>query len=233
MRRKDVSLTDLKRIKPFSPYKEKIYEQLKEAIMNHTFRPGDPLMERTIAEQLGVSRTPVREALKLLEHEGWVETLPWKGVFVTCISPKEAKELLQLRIANERFVMELIAEQITDEELAVLDEKMKELQKRREEKNHQKLIAADRGFHYFLAELCGNSRLVNLLKNLSDHIERVGLQALYLSDRPLEAYQEHSEIVEALKARDKEQAVKAMDVHLNNTLQAVLQSITDEGKGNK
>lgn len=219
---------NLEKVQKFYSYKDKVYKTLKEAIINRSFKPGDPLMERSVAEQLGVSRTPVREALKHLEHEGWVETVPWKGVFVRTLSMDDVKDIIQLRLATESFVIELVTEIITDEEIRELEENLYQLQETRLQGNHYEMIEIDKEFHFYLARLSGNGRIMQLLENLSEQIHRLGIQALTDDERPSHSYREHEEILTALKERDSKKAKASMQEHLNNTMTAILHSIEKE-----
>ena len=223
----------LEKVQKFSSYKDKVYKSLKEAILNRTFKPGDPLMERTIAEQLGVSRTPVREALKHLEHEGLVETIPWKGVFVQSLSADDVKDIIQLRLATESFVAFLVAEKVTDEDIRVLEEKHQRMKEKWQQGNHHEMVHTDKEVHLYLAQLSGNKRIIQLLENLSEQIHRLGVQALTDDDRPIYSYGEHEEILAALKARDSAKAKVAMEKHLNNTMSAILHSIEKEDSKNE
>ncbi|WAH37553.1 GntR family transcriptional regulator [Alicyclobacillus dauci] len=212
----------LTKIEKFSSYRDKVYAQIKQLILQNTLKPGDSLLERDIAEQLGVSRTPVREALKLLEHEGWVHTVPWKGVFVRDLSDEEVKDIIELRIAIETYVIREITNSIPDE---VIDRLSQELEKSRtlsEQGEYQKAVEIDQRFHFVLADMLHNKKIVSLLTTLRDQIMFLGMRAMSVEARPAFIYQEHAEILDALRARNADLAMAAMERHLKNILGTII-----------
>ncbi|MGO4890236.1 GntR family transcriptional regulator [Anaerobacillus sp. MEB173] len=216
----------MRKIGKFISYTDQVYKELKEAVISGKINPGDFLQERGIAEELGVSRTPVREALKKLEYEGWVETIPWKGVIVKDIELQDVIEVFQCRYANERYVVELVTEKIEDkhvEDLVVIHEKMKALQS----VDRVAFINEDREFHMYLAKLTNNNRLINFLDYLSDQIIRLGIRAVENKERVAETLEEHEAILQALQERSVEKAVKAIEEHIENS-QKVLLSIIEK-----
>lgn len=216
----------------FSPYKEKIYEDLKNAIIKNVFKPNEVLNERKIAERLGISRTPVRDAIKLLEFEGWVNTIPWKGTYVSDLQKKDVKEVIQLRRALECLAIELI-ENILEEDVnnlnAILD-RMTEYAKNNE---LDKYMIEDRMFHLYLANLSGNSRLIQIFSNLSDHIYRLGIRAILLEGRTLQSTEEHMLILNALAIGDIETAKKYVTYHLENTEKAINEVLDKQREARK
>ncbi|MFY0542907.1 GntR family transcriptional regulator [Brevibacillus sp. H7] len=203
--------------------KETVYEEIKNAIINHSIPPGAPLYERYLSESLGVSRTPVREAIQLLEREGWVYSVPRKGTFVCNISLQNAEEVLQLRKAIESLTMELLIPIITDEQIEKL-EQIYGLQSSKKE-NNKEFISIDKDFHHALAELSGNRRLVQLMQTLSDQMRWIGIRAVLLPGRTEQTLQEHLAILEGLKRRDLEQAKQAVLAHIEHTRNAVITSL--------
>jgi DNA-binding GntR family transcriptional regulator len=222
---------ELERIEKFSSYKDKVYQTLKEALLNNVFKPGDMLLERTIAQQLGISRTPVREALKLLEHEGWVETIPWKGVVIKSLSIKEAKDIMQLRIATECFAIGEIAESITDDEIKKLSENLELIKELSDKGNLEGAIRVDTEFHLYFLKILGNEKMIQLHESLGEQIHRYGLRGFRATDRAKQLYEEHATIVNALKDRDKAKAVKAAENHLVNTMKTWNEMQSNENAG--
>ena len=219
----------LRRIEKPQSLRDRAYEEIKQAIISQSLKPGQELREREISELLGISRTPVREARQALEREGWVRTIPWKGVYVCDISPEEIEEVFQLRQANEGLAVELAADRATEAELAHLQVLIKGQVKADDRGDRQTFINLDRDFHVYLAELSGNRRLNYLLSNLSDQMKRLGTQAISMEGRTRTTLAEHERIVAALAKRDAQGARRAMDVHILSTRSAVINSLTKQG----
>lgn len=206
----------MKKVGRFVSYTDQVYREIKGAIISADIQAEESLHERTIAQTLGVSRTPVREALKKLEFEGWVETIPWKGVVVKEIDRKDVVEVFQCRYANESFVAQEVASTITDEQLQDLEdyfEKMKAVSNTDE----QEFINEDRNFHMYMAQLTNNGRLVQFLDHLSDQILRLGIRAVDYEGRAEETLMEHQAILEGLKKRSPEEAKEAVERHIANS----------------
>ncbi|MFV9511615.1 GntR family transcriptional regulator [Tepidibacillus sp. LV47] len=210
------------KIKQPKSFTQIAYMEIKNAIINHSITPGQTLYERDLSEKLGISRTPVREAIQQLEIEGWVKSIPRKGIYVNDISIKDVEEVFQLRKANEVLVMELVISRITDEEINILEEMFTSQSKITDVKS---FILFDTNFHVYLAELSGNQRLVQLMKSLSDQIHWFGIQALHQSGRTNEALKEHAQIIETIKNKDLERARIAIHEHIEKTRAAILSSL--------
>ena len=202
-------------------YKDKVYEEIKSAIIADKLTSEGPLNERLLAETLGISRTPVREALQMLEHEGWVKTEPWKGTYVLDITEQDIEEVFQLRMTLEPLVIELIIQTLKDEHCRNLDEFFRIQTKFSEEMNADDFIKTDRDFHMYLAELTGNRRLIQILSNLSDMMRRLGIKAIKSKIRYEETLQEHAKLIKELKRRDLSKARQATIYHILRTKENV------------
>ncbi|MEW9672616.1 GntR family transcriptional regulator [Ammoniphilus sp. 3BR4] len=213
------------KIEKVQSLKETAYEKIKNAIINHSILPGDPLFERYLSDSLGISRTPVREAIHQLEMEGWVYSVPRKGTFVCPISLQDVEEVLQLRKAIETLVVELLIPVISNEQIEKL-ERIHGLQSSRRLDN-QEFISIDKDFHLSLAELSNNRRVVMLIQTLSDQMRWFGIRAVTIPGRTEQTLQEHLAILEGLKNRDFEQAKKAVLLHIEHTKEAVVSSLKD------
>lgn len=209
-------------------YKEKIYEEIKTAIINQVLKPGEQLNERALAEKLGISRTPLREAFKRLETEGWVVTEAWKGTYVTEITEQDIEEVSQLRMTLEVMVIELIIQKITPGQLLKIREMHQNQAKLGNEFKAGDFIELDRNFHMYLAELAGNKRLLQILTHLSDMMRRLGITAIQTAERYQETLQEHSGIIEALEIRDLAKAKQAVLFHVLNTQKIVYRHWRDQ-----
>lgn len=192
------------------------YQKIKAAILNEMYKPNQILNERKLAEEFQISRTPVREALKILEGEGWVKIIPWKGAIVNQITQKEIDEIFQIRLIIEPAIIELLQNKIDYKKRAYLD-KLYENQKKT--KTKKEFILADREFHMTFAEWTENLQLIEMVKGLNDRIYMVGHKAINSKDskREEESLEEHYKIIQALKNNDIMLAKNFMIAHVIET----------------
>lgn len=211
------------KIKQTKSLKQIAFEMIKDAIINHEILPGEPLYERYLSEKLEISRTPIREALQLLEQEGWVTSVPRKGTFVSNISVEDVEEIIQLRRALEILAIELLIPKITEEQLATLARILEMQAKTQDDK--KMFIAIDKDFHFHLATFSGNRRIAQLIETYGDQMRWFGYRAVTQSGRVEETLKEHEAIYEGLKARDLERVKQAVLDHMEKTRLAILSNI--------
>lgn len=192
------------------------YQEIKMGILNEIYKPGDILNERKLADKFQISRTPIREALKLLEGEGWITIIPWKGAVVSEITLEKIEEIFQIRIIIEPAIIELLNNKIDYKKRLDLD-KLFEQQKKA--KTKKEFMQADRKFHMSLVKWTGNSQLYEMVKELNDKIYMVGHKAINneKSTRDMESLEEHRRIIEALKNNDILAAKNLMILHIVET----------------
>lgn len=198
-------------------YKEKVYDELKSLILSNQIKPGELLNERSLAEKLGISRTPLREAIQVLESEGWLKTEPWKGVYVSEITKHDIAEVMQLRMVLEPLVVELIIKDINEEQICEIERLFKKQKDYYSQENGVEFIRTDKEFHMYLAQLTGNQRLIQILANLSDMVTRLGMRAIARYNRYKETLWEHQNIIRSLKDKDVNSARQAMIYHVLTT----------------
>lgn len=204
-------------------YKGHAYDEIKQAIISHLIPEGSLLSERVLSEQLGISRTPLREAIHRLELEGWVTSLPRKGIVVTSINLQDVKEVMQIRKANELLVIELLIENITKKQIENIHQQFIP-SKLLTEKEILSFAEGDK-FHIELAEHCGNQRLLKLLKNLSSQMQWFGYWALQVDGRAKEVIQEHALILDSVKEKKLKKAQRYTIEHLERTEAALLEGL--------
>jgi DNA-binding GntR family transcriptional regulator len=194
----------------------KIFEKLESSILNGKYKYGDLLNEIKLAEEMGVSRTPVREALRQLELEGLVAYTPNKGVVVRGLSKEDIKDIYQIRLMIEGMTARRAAENITEEELAVLKEyiELEEFYTGRDDVNQ--LSRLDSCFHETIYKACGSRLLTKTLKVFHHYVKSVRDISLSRPERAKETYLEHKAIYEAIKDRDRELAEILMEQHVRN-----------------
>jgi len=202
---------------PVISLKEKAYGCIKEDIICCKFPPGSVLSEKELVVRLGISRTPIREALNRLEQEGLVKIVPQRGVFVADITLKMTLELYQVREVLEPFIVRLATPLASEERLA---EFRSEFGKMTEGAGKEAIISLDHQFHFFLAESCGNSFLAQLMANIRTHIDRTRVASSRDAESVRLGVEEHLAIIEAILERDAEQASRAMYGHVCRSRQA-------------
>ena len=152
-----------------------VVERLREAIQSSVLKPGQRLMEIQLAEALGVSRTPVREAMRELEMEGFVIMIPRRGTYVSDLSLKDITQVFEIRTVMEELAASLAAVRITEEELAELERILVMISGYIRENNQADFLKADVQFHQILYEASRNKWLIEIINNLRDHLMRFSL----------------------------------------------------------
>jgi DNA-binding GntR family transcriptional regulator len=206
---------DIININEYKPLRDVVFDTLKDAILKGKLEPKERLMEIQLAEQLGVSRTPVREAIRKLELEGLVIMEARKGAYVSDISYEDIIDTLEVREALETYAVKLAIEKKTTKKINNLEKLNDEFQKAFEENDIQKMVYLDTTIHNDLLALSGNKKLVSFMDALNEIMQRFRLIYFNESYNPEVIIKEHYEVFEAIKRGDKESAVKAMTSHLS------------------
>ena len=186
----------------YRPLRDLVFESLKDAILTQTLPPGKRLLENELAESLGVSRTPVREAIRRLEQEGLVAMIPRKGAYVSGISLKDIQEVYEIRAALEMLALELAAKYITAEEIAELEHQVRQEEAMTEANRLNEIIFIDSSFHDLIYQYARNSRLTQFVEILQEQFKRFRFLPLGSSARSHTALAEHEQMVEALRAHN-------------------------------
>lgn len=193
----------------------RVYNQIKSLILCNEIMPGQKLHHQQLSERLGVSRTPVREALTRLVQEGYVSFLPNRGFTCKEIRMQEAEELYELREALEVFALEKVIQVLTDRALAELRTKMNAYGRDVQNRFTRDRLVYDQDLHLQIAELTGNDTLKNTLSHV---FERIVLKrrtdGLYDAARGVAAHQEHLCLLEAMERRDAPEAVRILRNHI-------------------
>lgn len=205
----------------YLPLRDVVFHTLREAILKGDLKPGERLMELQLADKLGVSRTPIREAIRMLQQEGLAVTIPRRGAEVAKMTEKDMEDVLQIREALEILAVRLASEKITEEEIEQLEEKVTEFEKALTTRNVKLIAQTDMDFHDIIYNAAENPKLVTMLNNLREQIYRYRVE--YLKDAAIypRLVAEHKEIIRGLKNRDKEFVVGKMKEHMDNQANAV------------
>lgn len=213
----------------YQPLRELVFEALRDAIIRGILKPGERLMEVQLAEELGVSRTPVREAIRKLELEDLVVMIPRKGAYVSGISLKDIADVFEVRAAVEALAAGLAAERITAEELEELERILVKKAEIIEANDLDRLVEIDILFHECLYQASRNAKLVQIINNLSEQIHRFRSTSLASPGRMKEALEEHRKIVEAISERNITLAQTLAQEHIENAENSILEAIRKNG----
>lgn len=182
---------------------DRAYSSLKQRILENHYRPGFQALESEIAEDLGVSRTPVREALKQLQYEGLVELIPRRGFRVVPVVAEDMKEIYEVLTALESMASELLARRgVSDEEIEPLVTATDAMEAALKKDDLEGWALADERYHAHLIELCGNQRLINMARTVRDQGHRARMITLRLRSRPDASTKEHREVLDAIRRGD-------------------------------
>jgi len=214
----------------YKPLRELVLDAIRTAIMNGTLKPRERLMEIQLAEELGVSRTPIREALRNLELEGFIVMMPRKGAYVSDLSFKDIADVFEIRAALEGLAAALAAERITEEELETMERLLVEKQESITQKDIDRLVEVDTKFHELMYQASRNQRLSNIISNLREQIQRFRLTSLSYPGRNKESLEEHKKLVEAIQSRDVQLARQLASEHIENAENALIECLKIDAK---
>lgn len=207
---------------------EAIVEHLRQLIVNGDLKPGQRLVQDELAESLGVSRTPVREALNRLAHEGWVTISKYKGAIVTEFSPNDLEEIYTVRCALESYAVSLAAETITENELDQLASYLADMSTAFQTQQFEKLLEAHQLFHMAIYKVSGKQRMIELIGNYMDQSMAYQRIALGFGRGASDPISEHSRIYQALKQHDVNEANHQMQVHLRLTAKEIKELVSSK-----
>lgn len=209
----------------FLPLRDVVFNTLRQAILRGELQPGERLLEIHLADKLGVSRTPIREAIRKLELEGLVFMIPRKGAVVAEITEKSLRDVLEVRRALEELAMKLACEKILDEEIEELKVAAKEFEDALKTGDVTVYAEADVKFHDIIYRTTDNQRLIQLLYNLREQMYRYRVEYLKRDDSHDTLLAEHQYIIETLEKRNADEAIKAICAHIDNQVTAVADTI--------
>lgn len=211
------------------PLRDVVFQTLRKGILRGDLQPGERLMEIQLANRLGVSRTPVREAIRMLELEGLVINPPHRGAQVAKITEKDLQDVLEVREGLEEMAVKLACERITEQELKELYEASRRFEKLAlsKEDNITLLAEADEEFHAIIYRSTGNKRLVQLINNLREQMFRYRVEYLKDGENRATLIKEHDGLWETLKRRDINGARRNMRMHIDRQMDAIREMITE------
>ena len=217
----------------YLPLRDVVFNTLRQAILKGELKPGERLMEIQLANKLGVSRTPIREAIRKLELEGLVLMIPRRGAEVAEITEKNMKDVLEVRKALEELAAELACERISEEEIEELKVAAKEFEQTLQTQDVTKIAEADVKFHDVMYNATDNQRLIILLNNFREQMYRFRVEYLKLEQYHSQLIEEHDKIIHMLENRDRNGVSEIVGKHIDNQVNTVTDVIREYGKEKK
>ena len=194
----------------------RVFTKIRDDILNGVYKEHEELKEARIGKELGVSRTPVREALRQLELEGLVQIIPNRGAFVTGISAKDVRDIYMIRSRLEGLCARWACEHITREQLESMEENVYLAEFHAGKGHMEQMAELDNQFHHTLYRACDSKMLEHLLNDYHEYLLRVRKKALSAIDRGTASNKEHRSIMEAIRAGNADLAERLASEHMKN-----------------
>jgi DNA-binding GntR family transcriptional regulator len=203
-------------IDDYLPLRDVVFNTLRQGILKGDLKPGERLMEIHLANRLGVSRTPIREAIRMLELEGLVTMVPRKGAEVARISKQDLRDVLEVRRSLDSLAVSLACERISDEEKEDLKSAENDFERAIENSDVTTIAQADVRFHDVILKASKNGRLMQMVNNLAERVYRYRLE--YIKDERNHArlIEEHRKIMKYVDEGDKLNACSMIEMHIDN-----------------
>ena len=212
----------------YLPLRDVVFNTLRQAILKGELEPGERLMEIQLAERLGVSRTPIREAIRKLELEGLVLMIPRKGAEVAKISARSLRDVLEVRHALEELAIELACQRMSEEDVGNLQKAQEDFKKAIAEGDAMKIAETDEHYHDVIYEGTQNAKLIQMLNNLREQMYRYRLEYIKDEDKRKILVLEHEKILKTVRERKVAEAKEAVREHIDNQEITVARNITEK-----
>jgi DNA-binding GntR family transcriptional regulator len=217
----------LQKIEGYDLLSKKVYRILKKEIIKGSFKPGNKILEFQIAQQMGISRTPVREAIRLLAAEGFVTLSPNQGVVVRMVSAENIRDVLQIHSVLEGLAARLACENIREEEVKEMERLLDKMKRLLEKGDSMAYSEVDLKFHELIVNTCQNKRLIQMRRNISDQAQRYRVSSLRVPKRLKESFNEHQKIFQAFVEKNPKRADSLSQKHIQNALKNILQRVIE------
>ena len=205
----------------YLPLRDVVFNTLRKAILRGELKPGERLMEIQLVNKLGVSRTPIREAIRKLELEGLVLMIPRKGAEVAQITEKNMQDVLEVRKALEELSVQLACERITPEQVEEMKMAAEDFRKVLKSGDVTKIAEADVKFHDIIFAATNNQRLITLLNNLREQMYRFRVEYLKQKECYPQLLEEHDKLIALISGGEVEEACELMGCHIDNQASTV------------
>jgi DNA-binding GntR family transcriptional regulator len=204
---------------------DKAYSLIKDAIISYRLKPGEPLVEAKIAEQINISRTPIRESLKKLHNEGLIRIIPTKGAFVADVKKEDVEEMFVLREVLECTALKAAIPRISESDLDEVEQLLIQAEKDIAAGDFETSVISDVKLHELIIEKSGYRRLAQFLDILKAQLLRVRYLGTTVTGRTKRSIQEHKAIVNAIRNKDYDSACDLLKTHIRNVRDNVLQAL--------
>lgn len=204
---------------------QRAYNFIREKVVEKKYRPGEPILESSVSEELGISRTPVREALKLLQKENLVEIYSRRGAFITSISLEKVREIYQLREIIEGEVARIVAPHIPDHKLLKIEGKLNAIKEdfdQWDDRSVEKAVKTGQELHELIFDTLGNITLIEIMDKIEFDAKRGCNFASSKAGNVMIFLDQHLEIIKALKEKDAEKAKLLLNKHIRDAKEAVI-----------
>ncbi len=205
----------------YLPLRDVVFNTLRNAILRGDLKPGERLMEMHLANKLGVSRTPIREAIRMLEQEGLAVTIPRKGAQVAKMTEKDLQDVLEIRDSLDELAVSMACKRMTPEQLVELKESMHDFELATRTKDVRKIVEADETFHNVIYRMADNPKLENIVNNLREQMYRYRYEYVKGNSTYSQLIEEHAAIIEGFERQDSQYVKNIMHTHLENQIEAV------------
>ena len=214
----------------YLPLRDVVFNTLREAILRGDLVAGERLMELQLAAKLGVSRTPIREAIRMLEQEGLAITIPRKGAIVAGMTEKDMQDVLEIREALEELSVQVACDKITAEEIEKLQKNMKNFEHSLKSGDLKKMAQADVEFHDVIYQATDNPKLISMLNNLREQMYRYRVEYLKNPENHEQLLKEHEAIYKGIVEKDKAVVTEMIRKHISNQVAVVKHMIREQEK---
>lgn len=217
-------------VNDYLPLRDVVFNTLRQAILRGEMEPGERLMEIQLAQKLGVSRTPIREAIRKLELEGLVIMIPRKGAEVAHITEKDMRDVLEVRSTLEELVVQLAIKNVTEEKLDELRAANRVFESAVVSKDVVNIVEADVKFHDILYSMTNNARLIQIINNLREQMYRYRVEYLKNPENHEQLLKEHEAIYKGIVEKDKAVVTEMIRKHISNQVAVVKHMIREQEK---
>ncbi len=215
------------------PLHEELADQLREAIVHGEFEPGAKISEKDLCERFCVSRTPVREALKILATEGVVQLTQNRGASVTPLTRQDIRDAFPVMAALEALSGELAAKNVTDEQIARMGQLQAAMRAMFETGDRKGYFAINEEIHQLILQAAGNAVLARMIRTVSAQVRRARYRANLSRERWAAAIEEHEDILAAFSARDSKRLARLLKAHLQNKMVALERAFAEEERAKR
>lgn len=206
--------------------REKVYDTLKQMIIDGVIKPGERIIETEYSNKFQISRTPIREAIRMLELEGLVESQTTGGVIVKTLTREEISEIYKIRIALESLIIEEIIKKINNQDIKKLEKVLKNTKKAFEVKDIEKIFSLFTEFNQILYDIASLPKVTGMINNINLYLKRFRKLSIDNPSRKEEAFEDHVQILEAIKNKELSTAISINRMHLEKSMNFILSKLS-------